>query len=512
MVSFAAARVPVLRLLVLGAALSACSETETTSATGPEPTGTTSEGGGGSTAAGGAGGTTANGGTGGTSMGGGGSGGTTTTSMGGGGSGAACGGFARWLGGEDAADEDLLGGAVVDAAGGAFVAGELSGTMQVGATTLVGAGGKDAFVARLAESGAVLWAKRFGSVYDDRVRGVAAMPDGGAILVGTFDGAVDFGGATLTSMGGPDAFVVRLGGAGELVFALQFVGADARAVAVEDGGDILVAGDFVGMSVFGGIPLASAQNDVFAVRVSTAGEVLDAAQFTSTAKPGSIAIATGAGRTYLTGSFQGSLDFGTGALVSAGSRDVFLARLDAQLGAVFASRFGDDTSQEARAVAVLSDGSAAIAGAFKGSMELGGVMLVADTQDDAFVARVDEDGAVVFALRFGDAASQQANAIAVDAGDGLLVGGSFDGTIDAGDGPVASSGGLDAFVVWLDPQGVAVKTERWGGEQDQRLRAVSADPCGAVLVGGDFFGTLPFGEVTLEATGGVDVFAGRIAP
>jgi hypothetical protein len=498
----------------MGAASAACSDGAATSATGPDPTGAGSAGGGGSTSAGGAGGGTTAGGAGGTSStgGSGGTSGTTTTaSAGGGGSGPACGDFARRLGGADPADEDRVGGAVVDAAGGAIVAGEMSGTMQVGPVTLASAGGKDAFVVRLAAGGGVAWAKRFGSVYDDRVRGVAAMPDGGAVLVGMFDGSVDFGGVTLTSIGGPDAFIARLGGAGELVFALQIESADARAVAIEASGDVLVAGDFVGATSFGGIPLTSAQNDVFVARVTPAGQVTSAVQFTSSAKPTTLAIASRAGRTYVAGSFQGTLDFGLGALTSAG-RDVFLARLDGGLGAVFASRYGDSTSQEARAVAVLSDGSAAMAGAFKGTLDLGGAPLVADTQEDAFVARVDEDGALVFALRFGDADAQFANAIAVDSADGLLVAGSFGGTIHPGSGPVTSSGGQDAFVTWLDPLGAAVKTERWGAEQDQRARAVAADPCGAVLVAGDFYGTLPFGDVTLEAPAGLDVFVGRLSP
>jgi len=179
---------------------------------------------------------------------------------------------------------------------------------------------------------------------------------------------------------------------------------------------------------------------------------------------------------------------------------------------VFAKRFGDDTSQEARGVTVLSDGSAVIAGAFRGALDLGGTTLVADTQDDAFVARLDENGGLVFGLRFGDAAVQTARTITAMGGDGLLVGGSFGGTMDVGDGPVVSAGGEDAFVTWLDPQGVAVKTMRWGGVADQRVRSVSVDPCGAVVLGGELTGSLPIGDDVLTATGALDVFVARIAP
>jgi len=409
-------------------------------------------------------------------------------------------------------DEAGLAGAVVDAAGGVIVAGEFGGQIDVDGSELASAGGKDAFVVRLGAGGATAWRRRYGATYDDRVKAIAAMPDGGAVVVGTFDGVVDFGGATLTSIAGPDAFVLRLDEAGERVFVVQLVNAEARAVAIDDAGDILVAGDFKGMTSFGEIALASLQNDMFVARLSPAGAVLGAKQYSFAAKAGAMAIASRAGRTYVTGSFQDTIDFGSGALVSAGSKDVFLARLDGSLNAVMAKRYGDDTSQEARGVAVLSDGSAAIAGAFRGALDLGGETLVADTQDDAFVARIDEDGGPVFGLRFGDAAVQAARTIVADDGDGLLVGGGFFGTMDAGDGAVASAGGEDAFVTWLDPLGTAVKTMRWGGALDQRVRSVSLDPCGAVLLGGELTGSLPIGDDTLVATGGLDVFVARLSP
>lgn len=499
------------------AALAGCSEDAgSTASTTNGTTASTTGGGGGTSPAGGSGGT--GGAAGGTtaSTGGGGAGGgttTTTTTTGAGGGGPACGAFAQRWGGTGAADEARIGGAVVDASGGAIVAGEISGAVKVGGQTLTSAGGADALVLRLTSGGAVAWAKRFGAVYDDRVSAVAATPGGGAVLAGTFDGVVDFGGTTLTSIAGPDAFVMRLDAAGQASFVLQFVNADARAVAVTDGGDILVAGDFTGMSTFGQIPLASVGHDVFVARVSPGGDVLAAQRFTSQSKPGALAIAAGAGRTYLAGSFQGTVDFGAGPIASAGSRDVLVARLDDVLAPAFVKRFGDDTSQEARAVAVLPDGSAAIAGAFRGTMDLDGITLVADTQDDAFVARLDEGGAVLFGRRFGDAAEQGARAIAVDAAGEILVAGGFHGALDAGDGPITSQDGEDVFLSRLDATtGIAVKTLRWGAAGDQRARSVSADPCGAVLVGGDFTGTLPWDGEVLEAAGGIDLFAARLAP
>lgn len=482
------------------------SSTTTTTTPGTGGGGTTMIGG--SAGTGGAGGgTSPAGGSGGTA----GTGGATTTSTGTGGDGPECSAFAHRWGGSSGADEARLSGVVVSG-GGAIVAGEITGAAQVGGQILTSGGGADVLVARLKPGGTLDWAKRFGSIYDDRVKAIAATEAGGAVVVGTFDGVVDFGGTTLTSIAGPDAFVMRVDASGQTSFVLQIENADARAVAVEESGDILVAGDFTGTTTFGQIPLTSSANDVFVARLGPDGSVLAAQRYAYEVKAGALALAAGGGRVYLTGSFQNSVDFGAGPITSAGSRDVLVARLDGALAPVFVKRFGDSTSQEARAVAVLPDGGAAIAGAFRGKMDLGVSVLTADTLDDAFVVRLTEDGDVLFGLRFGDPATQGARSIAAGAGGELLLAGGFEGTLDAGDGPITSAGGEDVFLLRLDAAGVPLKSMRWGGGGDQRARAVAVDPCGAVLIGGDFTGSLPWDGDVLDATGGTDLFIARLAP
>lgn len=497
-----------------GLAFAACTEetgsgtSNTTASTQSGGGGTGPTGGGGSGGSpGGSGGTTTSGGSGGATTT-----ATTTTTTSTGSGGATCTGFVKRWGGDTAADEAHFTGAVVDTSGGVIAAGEIVGTVNVGVQAIASVGGSDLLLVRISGGGGVAWAKRVGAGFDEHSKGVAALPDGGAVIVGTFDGSVDFGGVTLTSIAGPDAFVLRIDEDGNLGFVLQFENADARAVTVDDNGDIFVAGDFMGSSTFGQVALTSSANDVFVARISSAGDVIAAKGYASVSKAGALAIASGSGSTYVTGSFTGAIDFGTGSLPGAGSRDVVLARLDANLDATFVKRYGDDTSQEARAVAVLSDGSAVIAGGFRGTLDFDGTSLVADTQDDVFVARVDQDASIVFARRFGDAAEQGARAVAIAGNGDLLVAGGFKGSLNAGDGPITSADGEDVFLARLDPMGAAVQTMRWGGALDQRARTVSVSPCGALVIGGDFTGSLPWDGQTFDATGALDIFVSRIEP
>jgi hypothetical protein len=60
----------------------------------------------------------------------------------------------------------------------------------------------------------------------------------------------------------------------------------------------------------------------------------------------------GAGNVLLTGDFDGTVDFGGGPLTSAGSDDIFVAKLDAQGNHLWSKRFGDSYYQQADAVTV----------------------------------------------------------------------------------------------------------------------------------------------------------------
>ncbi len=129
--------------------------------------------------------------------------------------------------------------------GSAIVAGQFFGTATFGATTLTSAGG-DAFVAKLSPSGAWIWATAGGGAGNDAALGVAALPDGSAVVVGYFQAsAASFGGTTLTIAGDEEAFVAQVDPQGAWVSAVS-VGADSvarvNAVALLPGGSVVVSG------------------------------------------------------------------------------------------------------------------------------------------------------------------------------------------------------------------------------------------------------------------------------
>lgn len=87
-----------------------------------------------------------------------------------------------------------------------------------------------------------------------------------------------------------------------------------------------------------------------------------------------------------------------------------------------------------------------MAGTFAGSIELGPHDLTTRGGWDAFVARLDDAGEVVGALRFGAHAADWIVHAAADRRGAAIVAGRFEGAVDVSGTPLESPPGGAAFV------------------------------------------------------------------
>ncbi len=94
----------------------------------------------------------------------------------------------------------------------------------------------------------------------------------------------------------------------------------------------------------------------------------------------------GAGNVLVTGQFSGTVDFGGGALTNAGSRDIFLAKYDAAGAHLFSQRFGDTDFDSGAAIAVDGAGNVLVTGSFEGTVDFGGGALTS-AGNDIFLAK-----------------------------------------------------------------------------------------------------------------------------
>jgi hypothetical protein len=216
------------------------------------------------------------------------------------------------------------------------------------------------------------------------------------------------------------------------------------------------------------------------------------------------------------GSFQGSPSFDAIRLTSAGQTDVFVTKLDSQARVLWAVALGGPGADEGRGIAVTPSGDVYATGTFSGTVDFdpgpGRTELTSAGGSDAFLLRLSPKGELVWARRFGGPQSDVGLRVAVGP-DGVWVTGSFQGTMSTAP-PLTSAGRTDAFLAKLDLDGKVLWARRIGGPKDDAGCGVAASRNGEVWVAGNFAETPSLGPeaggLDMASAGRTDVFLLRL--
>ena len=362
-----------------------------------------------------------------------------------------------------------------------------------------------------------IWSQRFGDAASQSARALAIDALSNIVMTGEFSGAVDFGDGPLSSAGGTDVFLTRISPSGTVQLSRRFGDAsNQRAADVTVGGDgrTFLAGFFSGSVDFGGGALASAgSNDVFVASFDPSLGHLWSKRFgDGDGQYASCVAVDDASNLYLGGYFSGSIDFGGGALVATGFDDVFLAKFNSNGVHLWSKRFGNSSAQEILDVAVDPPGNVLIAGQFLGTLNFGGANLTA-LGVDAFVAKFDPSGGHLWSKRFGSTLAQSAQAVATEAHGDVYLTGTFKNAVDFGGGALTSAGEDDVFLAKLDAAGNHLWSQRFGdAAAGQAAKSVTVDPSERVSIGGYFRGSVDFGAGVLASAGLEDGFVAQLTP
>jgi hypothetical protein len=359
------------------------------------------------------------------------------------------------------------------------------------------------------------WSKSFGPGYDQIATGVAVDGAGNILVTGYFVSALNLGSTVLSSVGSNDIFLAKFTPSGTPLWAKRFGDADSQIsldAATDAAGNVVIAGHFSGTVDFGsGVLTSAGGTDVFLAKFDPSGAPLWSKRFGngSTEQEGRGIAIDGAGNVLLTGFYMGAIDFGGGALPSAGLRDVFLAKFDPAGTPLWSQRFGDQFDQQALGLAVDEPGNIAITGSLAGTINFGGGSLTSSGDYDIFLAKFDPSGAPLWGKRFGDLKTQWGRALAIDHTGSVVVTGDFSGSADFGEGPLASVGNVDVFLAKFDASGALQWSKQFGGPGDQFGRGLAVDQAGDVLLTGHFAVSVNIEGKVLTSAGADDLFLAK---
>jgi len=413
----------------------------------------------------------------------------------------------RWDRAFGSSSDDEGRGMAVDGAGNAVVTGLFTGTVDLGGGTRTSAGARGVFVVSYGPDGRWRWDRSFG----DGVGTAIAVDDAGnAVVTGFFNGTMDLGGGTRTSAGGSDVFVVSYGPDGSWRWDRSFGGVafDAgRGLTVDGAGNAVVTGSFQGTADFGGgVRTSAGDADAFVVSYDPDGSWRWDRSFGGASfDQGHDVAVDGDGNVVVTGGFEGVVELGGGARTSTGLDDVFVASYGPDGSWRWDRTFGS-TSDHGHGVAVDGAGNAVVTGRFAGTVDLGGGARTGVGGADVFIASYGPDGEWRWDRTLGSASGDGAWGVAVDGAGNAVVTGQFEGTMDLGGGARTSASGLDAFVASYGPDGSWRWDRTFGGGAFDRAFGVAMDVAGNAVVTGLFEGTLDLGGGARTSAGGTDVF------
>ncbi len=193
------------------------------------------------------------------------------------------------------------------------------------------------------------------------------------------------------------------------------------------------------------------------------------------------------GNTYVVGYTYGQFPL----QVQAGGVDVFVTKYDASGNLAWVRQFGSPFDDSACGVAVNSTGIYVVGDTY-GS--IGGQ--VSSGSDDAFIAKLDAAGNIVWVRQLGTGTLDWSSGVSLD-DSGIYV---LGGTLGALPGQ-APSGGDDSFIAKYDFSGNMVWTRQFGTNTLDQAYGVSATSSG-VYVAGSTYGIFP-GQVS---AGNLDAF------
>jgi hypothetical protein len=369
-------------------------------------------------------------------------------------------------------------------------------------------------------TGSPVWSKTYpggsSTTFD-----VATDAAGNIYAVGIFSGVVDFGGGPVTSAGmSEDIFVLKLDKAGAFGWLKSFGDAEYQfgtSLAVDPAGDVLLTGYFTGSVDFGGGALTSAGNeDVFVAKLDPTGAHVWSKRFGDASDQNALSVAAdSAGNVIVTGYFNGAVDFGGGALTSAGLGDIFLVKLNAAGAHQWSKGYGDGMQQFGVGVAVDPADNILLVGSFSGSVDLGSGPLTSVGSEDVLVAKLDSAGGYVWASRHGDSDEQNGVGVASDSQGNVLVTGHFKGQIAFGMGPLLSAGAAaeDLYIAKLTAGGAHVWSKDFGDPAAQQFgQALAVDGEDNIVLTGYFSGSVQFGAGSVTSNDGRDIFAVKFNP
>lgn len=409
----------------------------------------------------------------------------------------------------------------VDAQGNRYVAGSFWCTAQLGTITVPGGAYATIFVAKMDSSNNWIWADQACATNDLKCKSISVDESGNTYITGTFSGQAQFGTTFLYDSGNNgnnDIFVAKMSANGNWLWAVRAGGSAydcGYGLALDNQNNLSLTGVFQGIANFGTISLTSAGSaDVFIAKIDTNGNWLWAKQAGGTVGDCAFDIAIGSDNSaYLTGIIAGTAIFGATSLtVNGDSGNTFIAKIDTDGEWLWAKKV-DGTSNYGLTIAIDNQNDIYLSGAYNTNAIFGTTSLTESDNRNIYLAKMSRDGNWLWANKTDNAVNSENSSIAVDEnGNVYLATNTLISTTTTSSNGSTTYKVSGFYLAKADANGTWLWNEyaNEGYPAGSYAATVVVDSKGSAYVGGHFSGSVAFGKTLLNSVGGNDIFIAKI--
>lgn len=353
-----------------------------------------------------------------------------------------------------------------DSANNVYVTGIFNGaTLTLGGTTLTRIGGTDAFVAKLDVYGNVVWAKNFGGAGTTmNGRSVGVDSSGNVFVAGNFSGG-NITTPVMTLNGSSNYYIIKLDSTGNVLWNKNFGPGTAfdlnHSLYVDSSGNAFMVGSMTSNWVTPTLNLIGG-TDAFVIKLDGSGNIVWAKNFGGTGGNARSWKITGdsAGNLYTSGYFNNS-SMTTPAVTLVGSLDGYVLKLDSSGNPVWGRGVGGaGASVTPGGLAADSSGNIYAGFAFNANLTTPAVTKIG-TQD-SLLLKIDSSGSTTWTRNFGGAAATITTTGIALAGNTIHLFGALS-SANLTTPAITRIGTVDAINIQVDSAGTTTGTRNYGG-------------------------------------------------
>lgn len=335
-------------------------------------------------------------------------------------------------------------------------------------------GGSDIFIQKLDTDGNLVWVKSLGGTSNDGGISITVDTFGNIITTGSFKDTVDFNPGIDTNYfqanGSNDIFIQKLDNDGDLIWTKTIGGISddiSRYVTTDTNGNIYTTGHFkdtvdFNPGISNDIFHSNGNIDAFIHKIDSNGNYIWTKHFGGNSNDLGICIQLDqSGNIYTIGRFQETVDFNPNSgilnLISNGSDDIFIQKLDNNGNLIWVNQFGGTNQDFGNSIDIDELGNIYATGYFRETVDFDPSSNTSNLYStggspDTFIQKLDNNGNLIWIKKIGGSYQNQGKSI-ISKYNNVYITGIFSGITDFDPNnsvaALSSAGLYDAYVLKL---------------------------------------------------------------